>query len=73
MSAEPLHPERIVKRPPTDSGRGMVAYGPAAGTRPMRKRPPSLENVTQWLVLPFGWTLAIEGKRREYHIQMWDE
>ncbi len=73
ISAGPPHPERIVKRPPADSSRGMVAYGPATGTRPMRKRPPSLENVTQWLVLPFGWTLAIEGKRREHQIQMWEE
>jgi hypothetical protein len=51
----------------------MVAYGPAAGTRIMRKRPPSLANVTQWVSLPFGWTLAIEGKRRKDHTRIWQE
>ena len=39
----------------------------------MRKRPPSLANVTQWVSLPFGWTLAIEGKRRKYQIHVWEE
>ena len=69
------HFRRMVKRPPAgiDSSRGMVAYGRAAGTRSLRKRPRPLANVTQWLALPFGWTLAVEGKRREHQIQVREE
>ena len=39
----------------------------------MRTRPPMLDNVTQWVVLPCGWTLAIEGKRRKYQARVWEE
>jgi hypothetical protein len=71
ISVGPPLSVRMAKRPPmgVDSSRGMVAYGPAAGTRPMRTRPSSLENVSHWVSLPFGWTLAIKGKRREHHIR----
>ena len=77
VAAGPPHPERIVKRPPTgiDSRRGMVAYGPAAGTRPMRPQP-WLANAARWrhwLSLPFGWTLVIEGKHRGRPLQVWEE
>lgn len=73
ISAGTPHPERIIKRPHPESSQGNVVYGPAAGTPAMRRQQPWLGNVTYWVSLPFGWTLAIEGKRRENHIRMWEE